>query len=286
MIDIKTLNEFAGTSAETFDQFKEQFQSKFILKENAPKDPEIIQQISGKVLGSEMTNLKRMFKGEGIEFNEDEFKEIRKNEELVALAVNKMKGGFLNQIEDVKKLSGNGFDEKVKEYQDKIGKLEKERGEIKSAWKQTADEFEKYKVDVAQSMRSKEIDFRVTKAKEGLRFRPKLNEAERHGFEAILKSKLKFDLDETTGQLITMNASGERIKSKVKAGDFMQPDEAMQEIINELGLGETNPHGGKSAPSIQPTTQGLFGMRSAQQPQGQQPNQEGKKVLVHPKAMR
>jgi hypothetical protein len=27
-------------------------------------------------------------------------------------------------------------------------------------------------------------------------------------------------------------------------------------------------------------------MRSAQQTQGQQPNQEGKKVLVHPKAMR
>lgn len=285
MIDIKTLNEFAGTSAETFDQFKEQFQSKFILKDNAPKDPEIIQQISGKVLGSEMTNLKRMFKNEGIEFNEDEFKEVKKNEELVALAVSKMKGGFINQIEDVKKLSGNGFDEKVKEYQDRISKLEKERGEIKSAWKQTADEFDKYKVDVASSMRSKEIDFRVSKAKESLKFRPKLNEAERHGFEAILKSKLKFDIDETTGSLITMNSNGERIKSKVKAGDFMQPDEAMQEIINELGLGETNPHGGKSAPTIQPT-QGLFGMRSAQQPQSQQPSQENKRILVHPKALR
>ncbi len=164
MIDIKNLNEFAGTSAENFDQFKEQFQSKFVLKENAPKDPEIIQQISGKVLGSEMTNLKRMFKSEGIEFNEDEFKEIKKNEEMVALAFNKLKGNYINQIEETKKLSGSGFDEKVKEYSDRISKLEKERSEIKSAWKDTADQFEKYKVDVAHNMKSKEIDFKISSA--------------------------------------------------------------------------------------------------------------------------
>jgi len=282
MIDIKSLNEFAGTSAETFDQFKEQFQSKFVLKDNAHKDPEIINQISGKVLGSEMTNLKRMFKSEGIEFNEDEFKEIKKNEEMVALALNKLKGGYMNQIEETKKMSGVGIDEKVKEYTERITKLEKERQEIKNAWKDTADQFEKYKVDVASNMKHKEISFKVSKAKETLKFRPKLNEAERHGFEAILNTRLKFDLDESTGQLITMNANGERIKSKIKAGDFMPPEEAMQDIINELGLGETNPHGGKSAPMVQPNVPSMFGMRS------QQPvvPQEGKKVLVHPKALK
>ncbi len=282
MIDIKSLNEFAGTSAETFDQFKEQFQSKFVLKDNAHKDPEIINQISGKVLGSEMTNLKRMFKSEGIEFNEDEFKEIKKNEEMVALALNKLKGGYMNQIEETKKMSGVGVDEKVKEYTERISKLEKERQEIKNAWKDTADQFEKYKVDVASNMKHKEISFKVSKAKETLKFRPKLNEAERHGFEAILNTRLKFDLDESTGQLITMNANGERIKSKIKAGDFMPPEEAMQDIINELGLGETNPHGGKSAPMVQPNVPSMFGMRS------QQPvvPQEGKKVLVHPKALK
>jgi hypothetical protein len=282
MIDIKSLNEFAGTSAETFDQFKEQFQSKFVLKDNAHKDPEIINQISGKVLGSEMTNLKRMFKSEGIEFNEDEFKEIKKNEEMVALALNKLKGGYMNQIEETKKMSGVGIDEKVKEYTERISKLEKERQEIKNAWKDTADQFEKYKVDVASNMKHKEISFKVSKAKETLKFRPKLNEAERHGFEAILNTRLKFDLDESTGQLITMNANGERIKSKIKAGDFMPPEEAMQDIINELGLGETNPHGGKSAPMVQPNVPSMFGMRS------QQPvvPQEGKKVLVHPKALK
>ncbi len=94
---------------------------------------------------------------------------------------------------------------------------------------------------------------------------------------------IDFDLDETSGQLVTMNANGERIKSKVKAGDFTSPEEAMQEIINELGLGESNPHGGKSAPNVQPV-QSMFGMRSSQQPQG---NVEGgKKILVHPRALK
>jgi len=287
MIDIKQLNEFAGTNAENLDQFKEQFQSKFVLKENAPKDPEIVEQISGRVLGSEMTNLKRMFKQEGIEFSEDEFKSIKKNEEMVSLALNKIKGSYVNQFEDLKKLSSSGIDEKIKEFQDKIAKIEKEKNDIKSAWKSTADEYEKYKVDVASNIKNKEIQFRVSKAKESLKFRQKINEAEKAGFESILNSRLAFDLDESTGNLITMSKSGERIKSKIKAGDFMTAEEAIQEIVNELGLGETNPHAGKTVVNNGTVTSSFFGNKQPQQQMMNNPEiNNGRKILIHPKAMK
>jgi hypothetical protein len=287
MIDIKQLNEFAGTNAENLEQFKEQFQSKFVLKENAPKDPEIVDQISGRVLGSEMTNLKRMFKQEGIEFSEDEFKSIKKNEEMVSLALNKLKGNYINQVEEMKNLSSSGIDEKIKEFQEKISKIEKEKNDIKAAWKSTADEYEKYKVDIASNIKNKEIQFRVSKAKESLKFRQKINEAEKAGFEAILNNKLSFDLDESSGNLITMNKSGERIKSKIKAGDFMTAEEAIQEIVNDLGLGETNPHAGKPVLNNGPITSSFFGNKNQQQVNNNSNEiNNGRKVLIHPKAMK
>lgn len=292
MSDLKSFCEFTGIEAENFDQFKEQFQSKFIVKENVIKDPEITDKIYGKIMGSQMTKIRQMFKEEGVEFTEEETKAIKKNDELLVLGLNKLKGGFINQIEDVKKSNTVGADQRLSEYEARIAKIEKEKNDIKAAWKSTGEEFEKYKFEMASSLKQKEVDFRLAKAKETLKMRPKINEAERAGFEAILKNRLKFDLDDN-GQLITMNANGERIKSKVKAGDFMPAEEAMQDIINELGLGDTNPHAGKPAPLAQPGATNIFGLgnRTARPvPQSVQPNAPqpmpavGKRL--HPKASR
>ena len=290
MSDLKQFCEFTGIEAENFDQFKEQFQSKFIVKENVIKDPEITDKIYGKIMGSQMTKIRQMFKEEGVEFTEDETKTIKKNDELLVLGLSKLKGGFINQIEDVKKSTTVGADQRLQEYETRIAKIEKEKNDIKAAWKSTGEEFERYKLDMASSLKNKEVDFRLAKAKETLKMRPKINEAERAGFEAILKNRLKFDLDDN-GQLITMNANGERIKSKVKAGDFMPAEEAMQDIINELGLGDTNPHAGKPAPMAQQAATNMFGLgnRTARpvpqsiQPQAPAPT-PGKRL--HPKAAR
>lgn len=292
MSDLKSFCEFTGIEAENFDQFKEQFQSKFIVKENVIKDPEITDKIYGKIMGSQMTKIRQMFKEEGVEFTEEETKAIKKNDELLVLGLNKLKGGFINQIEDVKKSNSVGADQRLSEYEARIAKIEKEKNDIKAAWKSTGEEFEKYKFEMASSLKQKEVDFRLAKAKETLKMRPKINEAERAGFEAILKNRLKFDLDDN-GQLVTMNANGERIKSKVKAGDFMPAEEAMQDIINELGLGDTNPHAGKPAPLAQPGATNMFGLgnRNARpipqsaQPTSQQPMPAVGKRL-HPKASR
>jgi hypothetical protein len=284
MIDLKQLNEFAGIEAENFDQFKEQFQQKFVLKENVVKDPDLTSAITGKVMGSQMTKIRQMFKEEGIEITEEETKTIKKNEELFQLGMNKLKGTFINQIEDVKKSSALGSDERLREYETRIQKIEKEKNDIKAAWKSTGEEFEKYKSDISTAMKQKEIDYKVSKAKESLKLRAKINEAERAGFESILKNRLKFDMDDT-GSLIIMNANGERIKSKVKAGDFMPAEEAMQEIVNELGLGETNPHAGKPAPQIPAMNQGFgLGNRNPRPMPNQQAPAMAAGKRIHPRA--
>ncbi len=284
MIDLKQLNEFAGIEAENFDQFKEQFQQKFVLKENVVKDPDLTSAITGKVMGSQMTKIRQMFKEEGIEITEEETKTIKKNEELFQLGMNKLKGTFINQIEDVKKSSALGSDERLREYETRIQKIEKEKNDIKAAWKSTGEEFEKYKSDISTAMKQKEIDYKVSKAKESLKLRAKINEAERAGFESILKNRLKFDMDDT-GSLVIMNSNGERIKSKVKAGDFMPAEEAMQEIVNELGLGETNPHAGKPAPQVPAMNQGFgLGNRNPRPMPNQQAPAMAAGKRIHPRA--
>lgn len=284
MIDLKQLNEFAGIEAQDFDQFKEQFQQKFVLKENVVKDPDLTSAITGKVMGSQMTKIRQMFKEEGIEFTDEETKTVKKNEELFLLGMSKLKGNYINQIEDVKKSSALGSDERLREYETRIQKIEKEKNDIKAAWKSTGEEFEKYKSDISTTMKQKEIDYKVSKAKEALKLRAKINEAERAGFEAILKNRLKFDMDDS-GSLVIMNANGERIKSKVKAGDFMPAEEAMQEIVNELGLGESNPHAGKPAPQMPPMNQGFgLGNRTPRPMPTQQAPAMAAGKRIHPRA--
>jgi hypothetical protein len=192
----------------------------------------------------------------------------------------------MNQIEDVKKSSTTGTDDRLKEYEAKLSKIEKEKNDIKNAWKSTGEEFEKYKFQVAGEMKNKEVEFRLSKAKETLKMRPKINEAEKAGFESILRNRLKFDIDES-GQLVTMNANGERIKSKVKAGDFMPAEEAMQDIINELGLGDTNPHAGKPAPQAA-NVNNMFGMGRQPQPPAPAPQggAMGRRPAPHPRTQR
>lgn len=284
MSDLKSFCEFTGIEAENFDQFKEQFQSKFIVKENVIKDPEITDKIYGKIMGSQMTKIRQMFKEEGVEFTEEETKAIKKNDELLVLGLNKLKGGFINQIEDVKKSNSVGADQRLSEYEARIAKIEKEKNDIKAAWKSTGEEFEKYKSDISTAMKQKEIDYKVSKAKESLKLRAKINEAERAGFESILKNRLKFDMDDT-GSLVIMNSNGERIKSKVKAGDFMPAEEAMQEIVNELGLGETNPHAGKPAPQVPAMNQGFgLGNRNPRPMPNQQAPAMAAGKRIHPRA--
>lgn len=247
---IEELTKFTGIEAASMEEFKSSFQDKYLLRENAHRDEKVIEKFSGHFWGAQETKLKQIFKNESIELSDEDLAEIQKkpkdrNEAMVAIALNKLKGNYINQIEELNKKVGQSDEQATKDLNEKIAKLEKERNDIKAAWKSTANEFDAFKVESATKMKQNEINLRLGEEKKRLKFKQNLSPAEQAGFDAIVASKLKFDLDETTREVKPFTITGESIKSKVKAGDFASLGEALQDIVNEIGLGETNPHGNK-----------------------------------------
>ena len=274
----KPIAEFTNIQAETFDKWKEDFQGKYILREEADKDEKIRGTVSGSVLGKQETKIKQIAKSKGIEFSDDDLMNVKKNEDLIELALEKQSGIYVNQIESLKKSQGQGSDEAVKEYQEKLEKAQKELSETKAAWKATGQQFESYKAETAIKTREKDINLLVNERKKDLKIKSDLSLAEKKGLETELRERLKFDMDDTSQDLVTMNSKGERIASKVKAGGFASAIEAMQDVVNELGLGEKNVHTNKVIGQInQPVKRN--------QPSGTTETRIGQ-PRVHPKAIR
>ena len=274
----KEIIDFTGIKAENIDTFKEQFQTKYILREEADKDEKIRGTVSGSVLGKQETKIKQIAKSKGIEFSDDDLMNVKKNEDLIELLLEKQSGGYVNQIESLKKSQGQGSDEAVKEYQEKLEKAQKELSETKAAWKATGQQFESYKAETAIKTREKDINLLVNERKKDLKIKSDLSLAEKKGLETELRERLKFDMDDTSQDLVTMNSKGERIASKVKAGGFASAIEAMQDVVNELGLGEKNVHTNKVIGQInQPVKRN--------QPSGTTETRIGQ-PRVHPKAIR
>jgi len=252
--DPKDQKDFFGIEAENPDDFKTKFNEKYVLKDKAADDPTVKAKVSGAVLGSEMTNLFRIGKEFGIEFNADEKKELTKNEDLVSAILKRSTGTYVNQIEQLKATAGHGNDEKVKALELEKEALAKKLMETDSAWKQTAAEKEAAEKQGLQMLNQFKIKTQKDEAWKGVKIKQNISEVERLGLDAKIEQALKFDLSDT-GKIEAFDAAGNRIPSKVKAGDFVSPTEAIQSVVDSLNLSEINPHGGKSVPKpITPAT--------------------------------
>ncbi|MFI5204290.1 MAG: hypothetical protein ACHQF2_07315 [Flavobacteriales bacterium] len=249
--DPKEQQEFYGApdTIKTPDEFKTWFNDTYVKKDKAAEDKGVRTKVSGALLGAEMTNFKRIFKENGIEFPEEEFREIEslashKNEAMLERGVKKLMGTYVNEIETLKKSAGSGNDEKIKAIETEKEKLATKLKEVDAAWKTTASELEKEKLSGAQTLKNYQIKNLFTESFKNVKLKQKISEVERLGLDTAIERELKFDLSEKN-ELDVFSAKGERIISKNKAGEFLHATEAIQSIADRLGLSEINPHGGK-----------------------------------------
>lgn len=233
----------------TPEQYKTWFNETYVKKDKAADDKGVRSRVSGTLLGAEMTNFKRIFKENGVEFPEEEFREIEglpshKNEAMLERGVKKLIGTYVNELETIKKSIPAGGDEKLKAIETEKEKLALKLKETDAAWKTTASELEKEKANSAITLKNYKIKNLAAESLKGVKLKQKMSEAERLGLDTAIANELKTDLTEKE-ELDVFNAKGERIVSKNKAGEFLSYTEAVQDIANRLGLSETNPHGGK-----------------------------------------
>ena len=241
--DALEIVKFLGLEqTESVEDAKEKFQ------QNWTKSDEVSSKI-GKLTGTIANVTRKAFEPFGVTLSEDDFKD-KKIEDVIRGASEKAKTEFEKQRNEwEQRASGNNSEELIKDWEKKYKGLEKKYTEIDSAREEVANQFESYKVNVATEKRKNKIDSLFEREMSSIKLDPAVNEYTLRGFKSAINDKYEIDLEENDSPIIKDKATGERVKSKDKAGKFLNISEVLVLEASSAGIIQKNPHSGKPAPS-------------------------------------
>lgn len=250
MSDFKTLIEYLGMDSEkvkTLEDFKENFESSFVrtnaLSERKDLIEPIVSSIYGKRLGLTEVALKKLAKEHSLEYNTEDLKD-KKIEELAEFFVNKALTSRASYVEDLEKKIKSTNTDAVKEWEAKLLKTEQKLKDEKELLKKTAEDFEKFKIDSNNKIKSFQIDYLSKDYMSKLKLKKDITPIEKEGFNAILSQKYIKDLDEN-GDLIVRDKNNKRIPNEKIAGTFKTYSQILEEEAITAKLYEINPNTNK-----------------------------------------
>ena len=239
---VKFLNLEEATDLEAA---KEKFQENWIKQE------EFSSKI-GKLTGTIANVTRKAFEPFGIVLTDEDFKG-QKVEEVIRNASEKAKSEYEKQREDwEKRASGNGSEALIQEWEKKYKSLERKSNELDSARQDVMSQFEQYKTHVATDIKTSKINNSFEKELANLKLDPTVNEYTIRGFKSAVTEKYAIDLEEDGAFIVKDKKTGERLKSKEKAGSFLSVSDVLLKEATEAGIIQKNPHAGAKFPKQTP----------------------------------
>lgn len=224
---------------------KEKFQENWIKQE------EVSGKI-GKLTGTIANVTRKAFEPFGIVLTDEDFKG-QKVEEVIRSASEKAKSAFDVQREEwEKRASGNGNEALIQEWEKKYKTLERKTSELDSARQDVMSQFETYKTQVATDIKTSKINNSFEKELSALKLDPSVNEYTIRGFKSAVSDKYAIDLEDDGAFVVKDKATGERLKSKEKAGSFLTVSDVLIKEATEAGIIMKNPHAGSKFPKSNP----------------------------------
>lgn len=210
----------------TIEKIVEKHNSLFLPLADAHTDERVVEKITGKIFGGLTTAAKRQF---GL--TNEEIKD-KKFEDIMAMGTEKLS-------KKIKDLESTGSDEKVKNL---TSELEKVKGQSQQ-YQTELEKVVKEKGDLETSFNTKlkehKISGIVKEAKGKLSFADGVPEVARLGFDSLVASKYKIDLDEKENPIVT-DLEGKRIKNPTKSGAFLSIDEVLDQELDGAKLKKKN----------------------------------------------
>jgi hypothetical protein len=239
-MEIKDLKEFLGVDADNIDSFKEAFNKKYVPTETHSKT---LGEINGKVTHE----IKKAFKGIGVEVTSDELKD-KSLTEIPALVSEKVKARF-EELESATKLTKEQIEEKVGKD---LSKYKQQLADLTTIHETTKHEYESFKQNVETEKRNFVINSKKSSVIGGLKFSEAANEFSRKGWEVSLNEKYAFDIDGEN--YVVRDAKGNIVPSTIKAGEAATYEEIIEKEFKQSGLGAVvNPN--KVTTFVTPTVQ-------------------------------
>jgi flagellar biosynthesis GTPase FlhF len=204
----------------------------------------------GKLTGTIANVTRKAFEPFGVSLSDQDFAD-RKIEDVIRTASDKAKSEFEKQKQDWEnRASSSGSEEIIREWERKYKTIEKKVTEIDSARQEAIDQFEQFKTNVAREQKESKINSTFEKELGAIKLDPSVNEFTIRGFKAAIADKYLLDLEDDGTFVVKDKKSAERLKSKDKAGTFLNLSEILLKEATEAGIIQKNPHAGKPVPSL------------------------------------
>lgn len=232
---------------EDFDNFKEAFPSKFLTKEAALEDEDIVNKVTARRIGEISSKVLPVFKLVDPDISLNKLKEGRLEDHFKTLE-EKARTTF----EELKSKASAGNDKKLSDLEKQLEDKDKSILSYKELNERITGEFESYKNETGNSIKSYKINHQLEQAKSKLAWVDDMTDVQRTGYNALLGSKYQFDIDEKDN-VVVVGKDGKRIQSKNKA-DFASLDEilALEADENKL-IKKNNAKSGNNTIFVKPT---------------------------------
>jgi hypothetical protein len=136
----------------------------------------------------------------------------------------------------------------VKEWEKKYKSLERKVGEIDTARQEAINQFDQFKLKMAEEQKQSKINHTFEKELGAIKLDPSVNEFTIKGFKATIGEKYAIDLEEDGNVFVKDKKSGERLKSKEKAGSFLNLSDVLLQEATAAGIIQKNPSAGQRVP--------------------------------------
>lgn len=229
-MEAKDIFEYLGISeADSLDKFKSAFEGKFITRALAHDDEAVAGKITANVLGGLTTEAKRLFGFKGEDVKDKPFKDI-------------LKMGVENLTTKIKTL------EESTSNDEKYTKLKGEYDALTGKYGQTAEdvvklrqELDNEKATSANTIKQFKIGHAYEAAKSKLPFADGVTDVTKIGFDTVVKSKYKMDIDDATGNILVMSQDGKRIPNPKRTGEYLGLSEVLDMELDAVeGLKKRN----------------------------------------------
>lgn len=259
-MEAKDLLSYIGLDkVEKIDDFKKEFEKKFVPRDKAIEDEEIRNRVSGETLGRITTKFTRLMKQHGVEFDPADVEEEvtledgtkkKKNkplENIFEVGITKFNDMHVAAQEEIKKKSGEPT-QALKDWQEKYVKIESKYNDLKKLHDDTKQQLQKTEQTYAEQIKGIKVQTIKQQALAGITWKKDITELERKGFESLINDNYKIDLDDK-GEAFIADKTGKRIKSDKKAGEFKSISEVLMDEAIKNKLHQVNPHAGKPGQS-------------------------------------
>ena len=236
MLQFLNLNE-----AESLEAAKEKFEQTYV------ESKELSGKI-GKLTGTIANVTRKAFEPFGVTLTEDDFKD-KKVEDVIRSASDRARAEFeKKQSEWEQRATASGSEDLVKEWEKKYKTLERKVNEVDTARQDAIDQFEQFKTKVVEEQRNTKINHTFEKELSTLKLDPSANELTIRGFKSAIADKYQLDIEDDGVFVVKDKKSGERLKSKEKAGTFLTLSDVLLKEATEAGIIQKNPQAGKVMP--------------------------------------